>query len=764
LGIGLACAITALMGYEYNASFDAIHPNAQEIYRVNGVRLVQQEQQSWTMMPLPLATQLASDLPNEVQAYVRVGTQWVDVSNRKAAFGERAMFADPALFDLFNFEFALGGPQALANPAQVVLGQRAAKKLFGSADPLGQPLKIKLNDSTLIDVEVGAVLAPLPSNNTFDPDYLLAYHHWEQPRREAGWGQTANYVFLHLPKPGAPAKVAQQLNRYLAQQRSANASLQYESFYLDPFAGLAQRDTRDNVRGYSLAVALPQVAMAAPALIAGLLLLAACFNFMNTSIATAHQRLTEISLRKVMGGQRGQLVAQLMGENLLVCSLALVGGLALNELFVPAFGELFYIDLRHSTVSYPRLVAQVGGVVLGCAGLAGAYPALYLSSFQPAQIFGGAFHFGGNGWLAQGLVLLQLSISALAITASLACLQNARYLAGLDLGYDQRDNLTVVELDDARRYEVLKNALRARPEVVRVAGSLSHVGYSSTTRKMKAGGQEGEAVVFGVGENYLSTLGLRLVEGRDFDHRSATDAQSAVVVNQSLVKQFGWTQPLGQVLTVDTAKVTVVGVVEDFVARGLWHPVEPTVLKLMPPDRYQYLLVQVAPGRRASTDAWLAAEWAKVAPNVPFLRFSQAEVMAKEKQLNGSIRTVFTFMGLVALFLSLNGLLGMVSLNLLKRLREIGIRKVFGANMWQLSRLIGQRVVAIIGVALVVGSLLAYLGINLVLGSIFAYYQSPSGGTLAAGGLLLLVAGAGTAATKIVRAALANPSEVLRAK
>jgi putative ABC transport system permease protein len=395
--------------------------------------------------------------------------------------------------------------------------------------------------------------------------------------------------------------------------------------------------------------------------------------------------------------------------------------------------------------------------------LAGVYPALYVSSFSPVQVLKGASPFRGAGKLSSVLLALQFSISVMALVLGLVFSKNAVYQRTLDLGYD-RDKLIVVpvvpDLSTSFRNEILSN-----PKIISVEGTQNHIGWGTYRRPIKDTVKQLEVDVMDIGPEYASTMGLRLVEGRLFD-RSRVEADrtnNSIIVNQKLVQDFGWKEAMGMTVTLyDTTKFTIVGVVKDFYIRGLWSKINPTLLRLSSNENYNALAVRAEPKDLAGVLDYLSLKWKSQGTNFIFGGRFQEDTMQEEKAINNSILKVNVFLAIVATLLSLIGMYNLVSLDIIRRTKEMGIRKIQGAPVPLIMYLVSKKFLIVLAVASVLGCTGGYYLSNMLMDSIWDYFVQIKPGILILSASIMFVATCLTIVYKITRAALRNPVDSLR--
>ncbi|HNH61920.1 MAG TPA: ABC transporter permease, partial [Cyclobacteriaceae bacterium] len=356
----------------------------------------------------------------------------------------------------------------------------------------------------------------------------------------------------------------------------------------------------------------------------------------------------------------------------------------------------------------------------------------------------------------------QLVLSLSAIVCSAGFVANARFQREFDMGYNQ-NGVIFTFVDNRSEYETYRNALAGNPEIKSISGSLNHIYSSYYNDPVKHESRELEANIMDVGDDYMKTVGMTLLEGRDFIKDSETDRKESVIVTQELVRKFGWDKPIGkEIIWMDTVKLYVIGVARDIYS--IWEPLEPMILRYSDPERVNYAIVSTSPDNVQEVNAFMEKKWKEVFPNRMYnSRFMNAGAVEAD-QVNKNILWMFLFEGGVALLLSVTGLFTLVSLNIIKRMKEIGVRKVLGASVANLSRIINSQFIVLLMIALVIGSYFGMWISDILMGSIFDHYQPPTIITAVVSCVMLIIACVLTVAFKTYNTARMNPSDVLRSE
>jgi putative ABC transport system permease protein len=763
LGIALSVCIVAFFNHMFNYEFDRTNLNFDNIYRINIFRDMQGREQEYGIVPATLGLDVKKDIPG-IEKAARLMRTGSPVKVGLNVFPTNVSYIDPEFLDIFTFPIIVGDKKSIENQANVLISSTMAARLFGKEYPIGKSIIIVNDKNKEFTYTVGAVFADLPLNSSFRIDVLSHFDNfklmWEL--NDADWKFLTTALFIQVPdKPRLPS-IIQSLMDYIPVQNKARQDFKITRFKLVPLKDVGSNSRNSWSSG--LFPSLHPAALMAPPVMALFILLIACFNFANTSIATFSKRLKEIGLRKTFGGQRRQLVTQFMIETFIICFVALLVGIIIAKFLVPAYSNLWdYMKIELTFTRYFFFWIFLISVLLITGFLSGVYPALYVSSFSPVNVLKGASPFRGAGKLSSILLALQFSISVMALVMGLVFSKNAVFQRTLDLGYD-RDKLIVMpvppELSTSFRNEILTN-----PKIISAEGTQNHIGFGTYRRPIKYDLKQLEVDVMDIGPEYASTMGLRLIEGRLFDksRESADLTNKSIIINQKMVQDFGWKEPLGMTVTMyDTTKFMVVGVVKDFYINGVWQKILPTMLKLSSNDQYGVLVVRAKPENLHSVLDYLSLKWKSQATNFIFGGMYQEDTMQESKAINDSIMKVNVFLAIVATILSLIGMYNLVSLDIIRRTKEMGIRKIQGASVALIMYLVSKKFLTVLVIASLLGCAGGYYLSNIMMGSIWQYFVQIKPGMLILSASIMFVATILTIIYKIGKAALRNPVDSLR--
>jgi putative ABC transport system permease protein len=762
LAIGIACCIVAYFNWEFDATFDSNHVNAEKIYRVSSVRNFEGNTRMYGYVPEPLPLIIRENM-SDVANVVRVNGSWSNFKVEDNLFPGELAYADGDLFEIFTFDFINGNPKDLKDKSKVFLSDEMALKLFNSTDVVGRQITQVMGGVTK-EVQVGGVFKKQPANSSFHWNAFMNYENYYDEAKDVraeDWTKR-NVAFVMISDPSRLEVVSKQLQPFRENNNKVREDFQISEFVLDPFVGMAQRDSK-NDRWSQTRTGNPTAAVIAPTIMALLLLLIACFNMTNTAIAISSRRLKEIGIRKVMGSMRSQLIFQFLGETAFICAIALAIGLLLGEVLLSSWNALWEnMKLTSHYADNPGFLIFLIGMLVFTALVAGGYPAFYISHFQPVSILKDKLKFGGSSIFAKILLGLQYSFSLLAIIFAIAFYQNSIFQRDFDIGFNP-NNVIIAYVDNQGEYETYRNALLKNKDINSIAGSQHSVFSSGYNDPIKYESSQLEVDIIEVGDDYLQTMDMKLIAGRDFQKDSETDRKESIIVSEKLAKSFGWDNPIGKQITwMDTVQLYVVGVVKDIYTNGLWREMDPLMIRYTSPDKYGHVIVNAPTDKIKEVNTFMEAEWKQVFPTRLYNGRIINEGMVESASVNNNIVKMFVFLGLVALILSATGLFTLVSLNIIKRMKEIGVRKVLGASIANITRIINTQFIIILSLAAIVGCLGSYFLVDMLMGSIWKYYQSATIVTFIFSVALMFLISIVAIGSKVFSAASMNPVNTLR--
>ncbi|HEX9652656.1 MAG TPA: ABC transporter permease [bacterium] len=775
LAIGLTCAILILLYVQFELSYDRFHDHADRLYRIAWMSGNPQ-----TRTPHPMALAMAQDFP-EVTEATTLSPIWgpgltrpkLSVRYEDKRFDEPGFYsADSTFFKVFSFNLLRGDPErALKVPGGVVITEEIAKKYFGDEDPLNKILV--LEHGQRFDMTVTGVMQNLPRNSHFHFDFLISYVTLK-PLEDGSyytWEDFGHYNYIVLA-PGADpkqveAKIPDWFQGYVNWPDEWYQSLKSgeNRLALQPVTDIHLHSHLKWELEPNSDIAYIYIFSAAAIFI----LVIACVNFMNLATARSASRAKEVGLRKVVGAQRSALINQFLGESLLMTAGAMLISVALVELLLPSFNGLTDLQLELNVLENVPLFIALLAITLVVGVLAGSYPAFFLSGFQPIQVIAGKIHRGKQGAsFRKILVVTQFAISIALIAAAAIVSAQLEYLRNNKLGFEPEQVLVIPMKDPSLRsqYESIKAELLRNPNVLRASAVSNVPGSRYNQNQIHWVGMEDDVDVSQarVDFDFLTTLKIKLKAGRDFSKEFATDVDHAFILNETAARQFNWDSPLEKEITWyddDNTRVgKVIGVVEDFHFQSLHRGIEPLILHVLP-EGFNSMLVKLNTTDLSAALNFIEQKWGAFDPGhtfeFTFLNEDFNQLYRSEEKMQ-SIVGYFTFL---AIFIACLGLLGLASYSAERRTKEIGVRKVLGASVWGIVRLLSKEFLILVVLANVIAWPLAYWLMHDWLQD-FAYRVTIGFGTFFLAGISAAVIALLTVATQAIRAALTNPVEALR--
>jgi len=765
LGVALACCIIAYYNTRFHTDFDILHKQKYDIYKVSLTKETNKRQQAYGFTPLSLAPAIGRSITG-IDEIVRYTQDWRPVRYEENIFNKGIAFADSNYFDVFDMTMLLGDQLSIKEASNMIISEEFAGICFGDADPLGKIIKVYARDDSEKLFKISAVFKDIPQNASMQFDLLCLMDNYIEMNKieEHEWTDWVAATFFLIKDKSKTSAIEEQLERFIPIQNDIREDWKVSGFFIEPLKDIPT--TGRDIWSNWLYPGLHPAALIAPTVMAIMLLLLACLNFTNTALAISSRRLKEIGMRKVFGGVQRQTMLQFLGENMILCLFALLAALAIASFLIDAYSDMWpYMTLKMNiddSVFWMFLVALL--IITGLA--AGSYPAFYVSRFNPIQIFQRSVRFSGGGLFSKILLVFQFILAISGIISAVIFTQNAYFQDNLYLGYE-KDKVIAVPAGENPKLEVFRNAIIQNPMITSIGKSEEHIGWGNYTRTLKWGEEkEQEVRAFDIGEGYFETMGLKLVSGRYFDQQfRESEREKAIMINEKFLEDFGWDaeSALGQKLKEkDTIDLTVVGVFENFYPYGFWSKIDPTMLKLGAKDRMRVLTVQAEENNLKEVNTFMQDEWERVIPNAVYPGFFQEDRLKEAKDINRQIKKIFMFLAIVSVLLSLIGLYTLVSLTIIKKTKEIGIRKVLGAPIINLVYVINRDFILIILIASVLGSGLGYYLSDMLMASIWTIYQDTSIISFIIPLVFIFLVSIITLAGKVYRAATRNPVDSIK--
>jgi putative ABC transport system permease protein len=758
LALGLTCALLILLWIEDELSYDRFHKKYDSLYQVMENHNYDGKIYTFAATPGLLAGSMKADFP-EVKNTCRMawGERWLFSLNEKP-INEDGNYTDPAFFDMFTFEFIYGEPgKALHDDHSIVITERMAKKFFGpGTNPVGKYLKV--NDKT--EFVITGVIQDPPSNSSLRFNWLASFRIFEKENPwTRGWSTNGLQTFVEL-KQGADVTAFNKKFKDYIRSKESDASARPLLLAMNDWRLRSNFEEGKQSGGRIEYVRLFGV-------IAILLVITACINFMNLATARSEQRAKEVGVRKVMGAQRSALISQFIGESLVLSFFSMVLACLLAMVFLPWFNDLVGKKLSmgfHEPLQWLILL----GITLLCGIVAGSYPSIFLSSFSPVVIFKGLRPTRNSGtvYVRKTLVVTQFVISTVLIISTLVIYKQIEHVKNRQLGFNKERLLYLTQ-----KGKINQNLELIRQDLLQT-GVVSHAA-SCNQRVMQLGNNTGGFEWKGknpatdvlitteyVSPDYLNTAGMQLAKGRDFNPDAPKDSNN-VLINEALAKILGKEDPLNTIIRQDSTEYTVVGVVKNFVFNNMYQSPDPVIIFCMP-QATSYYFVRLKEGvEEEAALKKVEAVFKKDNPGYPFeYDFLQEDFnwQFKSEMLISSLSRLFAILTIVV---SCLGLFGLAAYTAERRTKEVGIRKVLGATVSNVVLLLSKDFLLLVIIAVGAAFPLAWYIMKLWLQE-YSYRISMQGWMFFAAGAAALLIALVTVSFQAIRAANANPVKNLR--
>jgi len=694
----------------------------------------------------------------------------------KRNYEEKGWFVESSFFQVFPLKFSKGDPAtALNEPKTIVLTEELSKKYFNNEDPINKTLYIDKDTVT-----VKGVLAKLPDHFHLDFHYLVSLQTTGIPKeRMERWTWHQFYTYVKL-KPGTNVQQLQDKFQAHMKKEIFPTLTQAGSTFLPFFQPLKDIHLQSADFIYDNAVRGNQTYVKALTIIALFVLVIACFNFVNLATARSFRRAKEIGVRKVIGAERKQLIMQFIGETILLSVLSMLLAIVATILIVPLLNQFTGKSIQFNPFANPilGLIILAAGIVIGM--IAGIYPALVLSGFQPIKVLKNMKLVGsGSGaWLRQALVVIQFSLSVLLIVSTTIVYRQTQFLNNTNIGFNKEQVVYFqVRGDLEKNLEAFKSELKRSPGIVSITSGYGLPGDLYAGDGVKTTGADGEkdrsANVFIGDHDYAKTLGLRIIAGRDFSKDMATDENEAFLINETAVKEWGFGTPgkaIGQKISWDkwspkdtlnkVKRGQVIGVVEDFHYKSLHEKVTASVIQIYPQVVFA-VAVKLKTADIKNTIAYINNAWGKFVPGFPLDYKFMDETYAKMYKAEAKLSDLLWIFTIMAIVVGCMGLFGLAAFSAEQRTKELGIRKVLGANAFDIVGLLSKNFLVLVMIASLIAFPIAWWAMNSWLKD-FPYRVSISWWVFGIAIIAALAVALLTVSFQAIKAALTNPVKSLR--
>ncbi len=781
LSVAVACCILLFLTVDYEFSFDCFHKNLPDIYQLYTTENRAAGIEKSASMPEPAAPALKAAYP-AIKNISRYGNGQTSVLYRGKQTNYGIKFIDPDFLKMFTFPLVQGNPQtALHDLKSIVITEYVAHAVFNKENPVGKTVELNFNDQPQSFVITG-IAQDFTDNSSLSFDILMRFENMPgYQQKQDRWDANNHSVFVQLQAgvnhtifekqfiPFTNQHFTENINNI--KRDGARPDADKQVFTLNLFS-FAQNHFATNMFGLE-GDHVSKVYIIALMAIGIFILLIACINFINLNVARAFTRAREVGVRKTLGAGNWNLILQFWTETVLVCLIALLSGLLLSSLILPGFKTNFRSPVSLKMLLHPAQLSAFFTLFFLVTIIAGFYPAWLMLRYKTVQVLKGTVNTTKPGKVRNVLLVIQFSLSTLLIICTLITWQQMRYLQNKPLGYNRTEVISVPfgnEMPGTKALQLLRNKLQGQPEIVSITGSAINLGLgkdgstSSNITGLNYNGHEIKSSWQRVDYYYLKTLGIKLLQGRDFSKSFSTDTNS-IVINEQMAKQMGGKNVVGRFLPVhdNQPPMQVIGVMQDYNFHSLRENVTPLTLVMEKRTDVGYAFIRVKPSSLLSTFNQLKQQWHELFPNTEFkgswLNENTERLYRSEKRLSN----IFISGAILAILISCIGLLAMAMIVMVQRTKEIGIRKVLGSSVSAIVLLLSKDFIKLVLIASVLAFPVAWWVMHNWLQS-FAYRIEISWWIFALATLIALVIAVATVSFQAIKAALANPVKSLRSE
>jgi ABC-type antimicrobial peptide transport system permease subunit len=767
-GLSLGMAVALLIGLWIwdELSYDKNFQHYEQVAEVWQRRSGNGETVAFAGVPIPLAAALREAYPNDFKEIANVALSGCMLSNGDRRFNVKGGAAEAGVPELLSLKMLHGSRAGLKDRNSILLDASTAKKLFGDTDPMGQIVRL----NNMMTLKVAGVYEDFPANCSYSEiayimpwDFYVNAWDWIRAIKDS-WDNSGCGLLVQLPENADAAKVSQKITVLLNKRMPRRDDVKTQLFLHPMRKWHLYSEFKDGINTGGLITYVWLFGI-----VGFFVLLLACINFMNLSTARSEKRAREVGIRKAIGSERIQLISQFYSESILMALSALLLSIIFVQLALPWFNQVSGKQVAVQWLS-PAYWLMIIGFSLLTGLIAGSYPAIYLSSFQPIKVLKGTFRAGRLAAIPRKvLVVVQFAVSVLLITGTVIVFKQIQYAKDRPVGYDRNGLLSIRETTPEvyRNYHAIRNALLNTGTIVDMAESQCPVTdiWSGDGGFEWAGKPEGMKDLFATIEirhEYGKTLGWQFVAGRDFSSAYRTDS-SAIVLNETAVKYMGLKDPVGQIIRRNGETYTVIGVIKDMIMASPYEPIPPTVYSILHVGG-NYINVKVKPDVSMSKALpQIEAVFKKYNPAAPFEYTFASQDYARKFSAEERIGKLSAVFACLAILISCLGLFGLASFMAEQRTKEIGIRKVMGASVFNLWRMLSKDFVILVALSCCIALPLAWYFLQQWLNK-FEYRTSISVGifiSVVAGAMFVALS---TVSYQAVKTALANPVKSLRAE
>lgn len=787
LSVAFGSAMLLFLTARFELSFDDFQANKEHLYKVFFKLNLADGTRMGTSMPAPLTPALKADFKSEIKHISRIMDSGVQVVQGDKTLDQDLNYVDADFLKMFSFEMLKGNPNSALNDLRsIVINQSTAEKLFGSSEPLGQTINLNFGEK-IESFLVTGVMADAPENSTIESEMMIRFENnpsYQENKEE--WNNQNHHLYIHLAENISQETFEKKLKPFTQKyykstidqikKEGGKPDERAEVFSIRTMPLLDEHFMKQNGGILVMDKMYPYMLL----IISILVVLIACINFINLSIARSLERAKEVGMRKALGAVKNQILGQFWGEAFILCIIGFLIGSLLATLTMPIYNSLF-----RSTISLQSLLNPATALVLivsflGITLIAGGYPALVVSKFNIIEVLKGKLKVSTkSGGLRNTLIVVQFSIAIMLISSTIIIWNQIDFLRNKPLGFDETQVISIPVghgIQGTKVLDFMRNKLANQPQIVSITGADINVGRGKDNSMSQSGyGFEYEGKTYhtnglNVDYDYIKTLGLTLETGRDFAREFPSDKSRSIVINETMAKELGFNKPtvataIGKNIPLgDSLGRTIVGVVKDYHFESLKNKIKSMTFFLQNDFGYNYVFVKIAPNAAPKeTMDLLAKTYKEIAPKSEFQGSFLDENTNNQYKKEERFSQIIMSAAVLAIVLSCMGLFAIAIMMISRRTKEIGIRKVLGASIPGLVMLLSKEFLVLVAIAIIIASPIAYYAMDKWLAD-FVYRIDIGWQIFALAGCVAVIIALLTVSYQAIRAALMNPVKSLKSE
>lgn len=787
LSVAFGSAMLLFLTARFELSFDDFQTNKEHLYKVFFKLNLADGTRMGTSMPAPLTPALKADFKSEIKHISRIMDSGVQVVQGNKTLDQDLNYVDADFLNMFSFEMLKGNPNTALNDLRsIVINKSTAEKLFGSSEPLGQTVNLNFGEKTEGFLVTG-VIADAPENSSIESETMIRFEN--NPSYQANkeeWNNQNHNLYIQLAENVSQETFEKKLKPFTQKyykgtidqikKEGGKPDERGEVFSIRTFSLLDEHFMKHNGGVLVKDKMYPYMLL----IVSILVVLIACINFINLSIARSLERAKEVGMRKALGAIKQQILGQFWGEAFILCIIGFLIGSLLATLTMPAYNTLFRSTISLQSLLNPATAIVLVASFLGITLMAGGYPALVVSKFNIIEVLKGKLKVNTkSGGLQNTLIIVQFSIAIMLISSTIIIWNQIDFLRNKPLGFDETQVISIPighEVQGTKVLDYMRNKLANQPQIVSITGADINVGRGKDNSMSQSGyGFELEGKTYhtnglNVDYDYIKTLGLNLATGRDFAREFPSDKSRSIVINETMAKELGFNKPtvaaaIGKNLPLgDSLGRTIVGVVKDYHFESLKNKIASMTFFLQNDFGYNYVFVKIAPNAAPKeTMDMLAKAYKEIAPKSEFQGSFLDENTNNQYRKEERFSQIIMSAAVLAIVLSCMGLFAIAIMMIARRTKEIGIRKVLGASIPSLVILLSKEFLILVGIAIVIASPIAYYAMDKWLAD-FVYRIDIGWQIFALAGCVAVIIALLTVSYQAIRAALMNPVKSLKSE